>query len=49
MDNQMTMAVTGHKTEKSFLTYIKVTKEKNAKRMMAHLKKSLSRKSLKAV
>jgi integrase len=47
MDNQMIMAVTGHKTEKSFLTYIKVTREENAKRMSAHMKKSLSKKALK--
>jgi hypothetical protein len=28
------MAITGHKTEKAFLTYIKVTKEENAERML---------------
>jgi integrase len=30
----MIMAITGHKTEKAFLTYIKVTKEENAAAMM---------------
>jgi site-specific recombinase XerD len=30
----MIMAITGHKTEKAFLTYIKVTKEENAERML---------------
>ena len=30
----MIMAITGHKTEKAFLTYIKVSEEENAERMM---------------
>lgn len=31
----MIMAITGHKTEKAFLTYIKVTEDENAEMMMA--------------
>ena len=31
----MIMAITGHKTEKAFLTYIKVSEDENAERMMA--------------
>lgn len=31
----MIMAITGHKTERAFLTYIKVTEDENAERMMA--------------
>ena len=30
----MIMAITGHKTEKAFLTYIKVSEDENARRMM---------------
>lgn len=31
----MIMAITGHKTEKAFLTYIKVSEDENAERMMS--------------
>ena len=34
------MQITGHKTESSFLKYIKVTKEEHAKRFMAHWQKN---------
>lgn len=30
------MKITGHKTERSFLKYIKITKEENAKLIMEH-------------
>jgi len=30
------MKITGHKTEKSFLKYIKVTPEENAKKLINH-------------
>jgi integrase len=48
MDDRMIMAVTGHKTEKAFKQYIKVSREENAKRMQAHMKKGSIR-NLKAV
>lgn len=35
----MIMAITGHKTEKAFLTYIKVSEEENAERMMEQFMK----------
>lgn len=34
------MQITGHKTESSFLKYIKVTKEEHAKMLMAHWQKN---------
>jgi len=30
------MKITGHKTERSFLRYIKITQEDNAKKMLQH-------------
>jgi len=45
----MIMPVTGHKTEKSFLKYIRVTKLQNAKLMAEHMKKDPSERSLRAV
>ena len=33
------MAMTGHKTEKAFLTYIKVTEEEHAQLLMDHWNK----------
>lgn len=41
------MKISGHKTEKSFLTYIKVSKLETAKRVGAHIKKNWSEKLLK--
>lgn len=35
------MKITGHRTEKSFLLYIKVTPEENAKKLMDHWNKSV--------
>lgn len=40
------MKISGHKTEKAFLTYIKVSKEDTAKRMGAVIKKNWSEKLL---
>jgi hypothetical protein len=34
------MKITGHRTEKAFLLYIKVTPEENAKGLMDHWRKS---------
>jgi len=34
------MQITGHSTEKSFMTYIKISKEENALRFLEHFKKS---------
>ena len=34
------MAITGHKTESSFLRYIKVSKEEHAKLLMLHWQKN---------
>jgi hypothetical protein len=33
------MAITGHKTEKAFLSYIKVTPEEHAKKLERHWEK----------
>jgi len=41
------MKITGHKTEKSFMKYIKVSKLDAAKRLSAHMKKRWSEKMLK--
>lgn len=41
------MKITGHKTEKSFLKYIKVSKLDSAKRLSAHNKQNWSKKLLK--
>ncbi|HEY4063193.1 MAG TPA: site-specific integrase [Puia sp.] len=41
------MKITGHKTEKAFLTYIRVTKLDAAKRMNEHIKKNWGMKILK--
>ncbi len=41
------MKITGHKTEKAFMKYIKVTKLDAAKRLSAHMKKRWSEKVLK--
>jgi integrase len=49
MDTRMIMAVTGHRTEKSFEAYLKVTNDENAKRMRAHMERNLSQKHLKAI
>jgi integrase len=40
------MKVTGHKTERSFLKYIRLSKEATAKRMAAHIKENWSKKLL---
>ena len=40
------MKITGHKSEKAFLTYIRVTKLDTAKRLSAHIKKSWSEKMM---
>lgn len=40
------MKITGHKTEKAFLLYIKVSKLDTAKRLSAHIKKNWSEKML---
>jgi integrase len=42
------MKMTGHRTEKSFLTYIKVSKLNTAKRLNQHMKKQWERKKQKA-
>ena len=36
----MVMKITGHKTEKAFLSYIKITEDENAQLMMKYLKKA---------
>lgn len=41
------MKITGHKTEKAFMKYIKTTKLDSAKRLSAHIKKNWSAKLLK--
>lgn len=41
------MKITGHKTEKAFLTYIRVSKLDTAKRLSQHMKKRWSEKMLK--
>lgn len=41
------MRITGHKTEKSFMRYIKTSKLDSAKRMHAHIKKNWSKQLLK--
>lgn len=41
------MKITGHKTEKAFMKYIRVTKLDAAKRLSAHMKKTWSEKVLK--
>ena len=43
------MKITAHKTERSFLKYIRVTKLDTAKRLAAHIKANWSRKMLKVV
>lgn len=35
------MAMTGHKTEKAFLSYIKVSEEEHAEMLMEHWKSQL--------
>jgi site-specific recombinase XerD len=40
MDARMIMAVSGHKTEKDFLKYIKISDQENARRMSEHMKKA---------
>jgi integrase len=40
------MNITGHKTEKSFLKYIRATKLDTAKRPSKHIKRNLSEKML---
>jgi integrase len=40
------MKITGHRTEKAFLKYIKVTKLDTAKRLNVHIKKRWSEKLL---
>jgi integrase len=37
------MKITGHRSEKTFLKYIRITKEETAKRMNAHIKKNWSK------
>ena len=39
MDSKMIRAVTGHKSEKTFESYIKVSKEEIAKKMVLHMKR----------
>ncbi len=39
------MKITGHKTEKSFMQYVKVTKEETAKRLSKHHKKTFKQNS----
>jgi len=41
------MKITGHKTERAFLKYIRVSKLDVAKRMSAHIKENWSKKLLK--
>lgn len=43
------MKITGHKTEKAFLSYIRITKLDTAKRLGAHIKRNWSQSLLKAV
>ena len=43
------MKITGHRTEKSFLKYIRVSKLETAKRLNLHIKKNWSKATLKAV
>ena len=43
------MKITGHKTEKSFLKYIRVSKLDTAKRLNTHIKAMWSKKLLKVV
>lgn len=40
------MKITGHKTEKAFMKYIRITKLDAAKRLSSHMKKMLSEKML---
>lgn len=42
------MKITGHKTEKAFLTYIKVSQLDTAKRLNQHMKKKWEEKKIKA-
>jgi hypothetical protein len=35
------MKITGHRTEKSFLLYIKVTPEENAEKLLQHWNKAI--------
>jgi hypothetical protein len=42
------MKITGHKTEKAFLKYIKVSKLDAAKRLNAYMKKKWEEKRIKA-
>jgi integrase len=49
MDPRMIMSVTGHKTEKSFNSYIKIGQEEMAKRMGEHMRKSFSLTKLQVV
>ncbi|MEO6546556.1 MAG: site-specific integrase [Ferruginibacter sp.] len=43
------MNISGHKTEKAFMRYIKVSRDESAKNLNKHLKATLSAKMLKAV
>jgi integrase len=49
MDSRMIMAITGHKTEKSFEKYLKMSREETAKKMAQHMKVEFSKRILKAV
>ena len=41
----MIMRITGHKTEKAFLTYIKITEDENAQRMMRKFREQEKRRN----
>ena len=43
------MKITGHKTEKSFLLYVRVSKEETAKRLSEHINKTWSKKVLRKI
>ncbi len=42
------MKITGHRTEKAFLTYIRISKLDTAKRLNQHMKKKWEEKKIKA-
>lgn len=49
VDISTIMRISGHRTEKSFKAYVKVSRDESAKNLNEHIKKSLSKKLLKAV
>ena len=39
IDSISIMQLTGHSTEKSFMTYIKISQEENARKILEHFRK----------